>query len=108
MILLSSLKYDANFSKEQLRNLKESIKLSLMSVCLTYFMNEMYFSGVTGITFMSPSNELAISLIKKWESYCERLWNTTGILYVSWKFKLHALWAAPRNLEKNLIINIIS
>jgi len=70
ILSLSLLRTDANLSRLVLRNLHESINhnfiqnfLSLFSVLLTFFVNEIYFSFIIGSNSTCPSYAVAISLM---------------------------------------------
>ena len=67
---VSSLsKYDDNMSRDEAINLNESINLKFMSVPSTNFMKDMYFSFICGSSETRPEKHVAISLIKRCESY---------------------------------------
>ena len=48
-----------------------------------------------------PSNSSANSLIIKWKSYLELLWNTKGIPFGALYLRLETLWAAPLTCQCN-------
>ena len=92
-----------NLSKFELMNWKLSMKVRWLPN-----MKAIYFSILSGIAFIficcfSPylwRNDFRyhwpICYIVKWLSWPLSLWKITGILSISWKFRLQFWWLDPR------------
>ena len=99
--LLISERLSTRFDNELFINLRLPMNFSLSVIGLpslfSFFIgtvNVMYFA-VSSPKRVIPSILFTNSLMMKWKSYFDPLWNTAGISFCTLYFKLHVLCAAP-------------